>query len=149
MSSCGKGEIMRNGYTRRAYIKTDGTKIASAKVEATCVPDVGKPGKTKSVDRILPKLDKEMHLGTYGYYLDKSISERRDALRQASKVYGDLKVLRRLNLIRNYSEWHQENYAKLSTDVEYLKTRYAGIKSRTLSRSKSKSKSKSRSRTKK
>lgn len=113
---CPKGKIMRIGYTRK-----NGTVI-----EPTCIKDMGKPGKG---DNILPKLKGDLHLGQYGYAVHKTAESRRQALRKASKDNDTLEVLRRLNLIRNYSQ-NSRNKEIYNADVEYMKGYYAKVKKR-------------------
>lgn len=74
---------------------------------------------------ILPNIDDKNSLSKYGYKLTSSMSTRRKSLKKASKKYGTIQVLRRTNLIRNYSKSVPENYKKLSDDVEYMKKVYA------------------------
>jgi len=82
-------------------------------------------GKSK---KILPLLSKEESLSKFGYKLSKSVSARKRALKRAIKERGTLPVLRRVNLIGNYSKSVPKNYEKLRDDVEYLKNQYANEK---------------------
>jgi len=97
---------------------------------------------------LLPPIDKSKRasLSKYGYKLSKSSLSRKRALKKAAKSRGVLRVLKRINLIRNYSKSKPLNYDKLSADVEFLKNEYAKkklkrIKSK-LKRKKSKLKNK-------
>jgi len=76
---------------------------------------------------ILPKISKNDadSLKKHGYKLSRSQTSRRIALKKAAKSRGTLSVLKRVNLIRNYSKSVPINYEKLSSDVEYLKKQYA------------------------
>jgi len=97
---------------------------------------------------LLPKLSmsKEDSLSRYGYKLSKSPNSRKRALKKAARSRGTLSVLRRVNLISNYSKSVPINYDKLREDVEYLKNIYAVEKINKVKKNlKSKSKSKSRS----
>ena len=130
--SCPKGEIMRKGYSRKSYkrqsykrsdgTKVKGSKVGQSRVPPTCIEDVGKVGHGPYT---LPKIENQGALGKYGYSLDKSATSRRKSLKKASKKYGTLEVLRRTNLIRNYSKAVPSNYKKLSADVNYMKSLYA------------------------
>jgi hypothetical protein len=135
---CPKGMIERVGYTRK---NKKGSKKKYSRVEAACVPDKGQPGKGP---QILPPLDKEISLASYGYSTVKSKQSREIALKKASKDIGTLPVLKRTNLIRNYSKWNPKSYDVLSKDVEFLKKQYSREKERKMSRAKSRSKSRSR-----
>ena len=89
-----------------------------------------KSGKLK----ILPPLDKSnLHLSDYGYSLANKDAERKRSLKRASKKEGSLPVLRRLNLIRNYTA-DPSNKKKMTKDVEFLKSKYK--KEKSLKRSK-------------
>lgn len=84
---------------------------------------------------ILPPLSDNVHLSNFGYSLHNTKQNRQNSLKKASKKHGTLKVLKRTNLIANYSQWNKENYKKLRQDVEFLKKTYAKEKikvSRTL-----------------
>ena len=91
---------------------------------------------------ILPKLSNDIHLKSYGYSLEKPMYQRRESLKKASKDIGTLTVLKRTNLIRNYSKSKKENYKKLSKDVKFLKKEYSKQKSKEIKKKSKKSKSK-------
>jgi len=84
-------------------------------------------GGKSTVIRTLPPLSKKksMSLSKYGYTLTKSSINRQKALKKAAKVRGTLSVLKRVNLISNYSKSVPKNHSKLRSDVEYLKNKYA------------------------
>jgi hypothetical protein len=74
--------------------------------------------------KVLPKIAlDDIHLSDYGYSLSNPEIKRKSSLKRASKKEGTLKVLRRLNLIRNYTAVEQ-NKKKMTKDVEYLKEVY-------------------------
>jgi len=79
---------------------------------------------------LLPKIDssKKASLSKYGYKLSKSSLSRKRALKRAARSKGTLRVMRRVNLIRNYSKSVPKNYDKLSADVDFLKNEYAKYK---------------------
>ena len=76
---------------------------------------------------LLPVIDssEKASLSKYGYKLSKSQLSRRRALKRAAKSTGTLRVLKRVNLIRNYSKSVPKNYDTLSSDVDFLKNTYA------------------------
>lgn len=90
---------------------------------------IGRQKQTKSnrsgsvrSSKTLPPIDKNISLSKYGYSVKSSKSRRHSSLKRASKQHSSLTVLRRLNLIRNYSKsGSKENYKRLSDDVEYMK----------------------------
>ena len=74
---------------------------------------------------MLPEVNKKVSLRKHGYRLNQSKISRRKSLRKASRTYGTLPVLRRVNLIRNYSKKNKDKYKTLSNDVEFMKDKYA------------------------
>lgn len=131
---CKSGEILKDGYVRKAhkrneYKRSNGVVVKSSRVPethvaATCVKDTGKPGKGP---KILPKLNDNLKISKYGYSIHKSEPVRRAALREASRDNDTLEVLRKLNLIRNYQS-DKKNKEIFSKDVEYMKKLYAKSK---------------------
>lgn len=74
--------------------------------------------------RLLPKPGDEYHLSKFGYSLSHKRSSRRSSLKAASKKYGTLQVLKRVNLIRNITNPEYEAKKKLASDVNYMKQLY-------------------------
>lgn len=79
--------------------------------------------------KLLPKPDKSNTLSRFGYSLSHKSTSRHTSLKSASKKYGTLPVLKRLNLIRNLTV-PEKNKKKLSQDVDYMKKVYAREKAR-------------------
>lgn len=124
--TCKKGEIMRKSSVKKSHSRklSSGKKIKvkQSRMPATCITDVGEPGKGP---KTLPPLGDDIHLSKYGYDLAETKMSRQKSLKKASKKHGTLTVLRRTNLIANYSKWNEKNYDKLKQDVEFLKDEYA------------------------
>ena len=69
-TKCKPGEILRDGFTRKAhmrkkYEKSNGKKIKAVKVKEsytkpTCVKDMGKPGKGKKIKYVYEQKKKKM-----------------------------------------------------------------------------------------
>jgi len=102
--SCPKGMIERVGYEA---VRSATNKVY--KVKPTCVPDVGKPGKTPESQRIVVKDD--IDLGVYGYdkitkmnadkrhsVLEKAISGVMSS-EKVDKHDASVKVMRHLNYL--------------------------------------------------
>lgn len=131
-NSCKKGEIRRAPYMRKAYSRKSSSKktvkIKKSYVASSCVPAKGKAlsrgSKTPEREKVLPKLGDDVHLSKYGYATHKSISDRHTALKSASYKHGDLVVLRRLNVIRNYQA-DPKAKSIMADDVKYLSLRHA------------------------
>ena len=115
---CQAGEIKRKGYNRKSYVSVTGAHVKKARVPASCIKDRGAPGKGP---KRLPKVKAPGFLREAGYSLSLPEAKRHSALRKAAHKESVLEVLRRVNLIRNYSKAEKKNYSKLSKDVEYLK----------------------------
>ena len=92
---------------------------------------------------LLPKPDtKYHHLSKYGYKLDSKKETRHTSLKRASKKYGTLPVLKRVNLIRNITNPQlTENKKKLASDVKFMTQLYNKEK-RTMERAKPKKRTK-------
>jgi hypothetical protein len=119
---CSKGKILRKGYRRKSYRMANGARVKATRVKAACIKNRGKPGKGP---KTLPPIKRPGELKKYGYSLALPQAKRRAALRKAARKEGVLPVMRRVNLIRNYSKANKLNYKKLSQDVKYLSDLYA------------------------
>jgi hypothetical protein len=75
---------------------------------------------------LLPKPDtKYHHLSKYGYKLSSKKDSRHSSLKRASKKYGTLPVLKRVNLIRNITNPQlTKNKKKLASDVKFMTQLY-------------------------
>ncbi len=94
---CPVGKIVRNGYKRSKYTRKSGVSVKGSKVRASCIKDVGKPGKGTPI----VKLEKDV-LKPYGYQPvsgHQSVEERHKSLKKAIKVMGPLPVYRRINYL--------------------------------------------------
>lgn len=61
---CPPGMIMRNPSVRKSFHRRSGTKVHSARIGATCIKDVGKPGKGKMTIVLDPE---DHYLSEFGY----------------------------------------------------------------------------------
>ena len=121
---CPKGKIMRKSYSRKSYRRKNGSRVSRARVSSSCVKDMGKKGKTPKSKRVLPK-PKKGELRSYGYSTKKSAIARHRSLSRASTGSKDqkLKVIRHLNLIRNYQA-DPTAKKKMSDDIKWLSKEY-------------------------
>ncbi len=115
-SKCGAGEIKRAGYTRKSSRK------GSIKVPATCIKDMGKPGKGPKLG-ILPKKDIGI-LSNYGYSLKKPHEERVKAIKRAIKHEKELSILRHINALRTLFKSNESYYNKLNKDLKWIQHHY-------------------------
>ena len=120
---CKSGEILKSGYKRKGYYKTnrDGSTsyIKPTYVDATCIHDVGKPGKGEK--KIM--IDDKIHLSSFGWKLDKTNKERREALNKAVNKYGQKTIRKRLQAIKNITaEDYERNHNIYQQDLDYLDT---------------------------
>ncbi len=117
---CKKGQILRKNYSRKSSSRSKSKKRII--VKATCIKDIGSKGHGK---KILPKPNPANSLRKFGYKLEAPKLSRHKALLKASKKLGNLPILKRVNLIRNYvPKDYPLNKSKLSDDVEFLKKLY-------------------------
>lgn len=90
-------------------------------------------------NKLLPPINDDIHLGEFGYKLKSGRANRRIALRKAIEKYSILKIMHKVNLIRNYNDPSTDNYKRYTEDVDFLKLLYKTHK-RDLERQKSKKK---------
>ena len=63
---CNKGDIVRSGYYRKAYRRSDGVRVKGAYVSPVCIKNRGAPGKQKGW---MQSVNKEMEKrGTVGVF---------------------------------------------------------------------------------
>lgn len=98
--TCKSGEILRKGYTRRAYTKKTGTRVESTTVPASCILDIGAVGKINNGIGTL----KKGALEQFGYSVTKTEKSRHAALNAAINMYGPLSVYRKLNAVAVYTK---------------------------------------------
>jgi len=112
---------MQSGRKMSKNFKKKGSKNSKSSKKSKS----SKIGRTKSGKlKVLPPIDnQDIHLSDYGYSLDKTQAQRKTSLKRASKKEGTLKVLRRLNLIRNYTAV-EANKEKMLKDMEFMKKQY-------------------------
>ena len=105
---CPSGMIVRNGYTRKGFVKKNGSRVNTIKVPSSCIKSRGLPGKTsdryKDGKGIGPL--KKGELGKHGYHKVKElgIRKRRKALRGAVEEFTALTIFKKLGAIRTYSK---------------------------------------------
>ena len=97
---CPKGAVLRKGFVRRSYIRSNGARISRALVKSICVNDLGLPGKGP---KLIGKL-KKGKLIKYGYRSALSDIARHRSLGKAIKSKGKGVTIRRLNAIRTLTK---------------------------------------------
>jgi len=121
LPTCPPGEV-----TRHAYSTKNGRYVKS-----TCIPDVGKPGKTPKSQRI-PILSQDLELKQYGYKTSDRAEVRQVALKKAINSIASekgittreaaVKVLRHLNALailnKNTNPYKSEH--KFSPDRDWI-----------------------------
>ena len=95
---CPIGSILRKSYVR--IVTKTGKRV---RVPASCIPDVGLPGK-----RIEPGIGplRKGELRRFGYESSLNREARHQALKKAIKELGSLSVWRKLNAIYVYNKNH-------------------------------------------
>jgi hypothetical protein len=118
--SCGIGFILRKGYTRKGYFRSDGAYVEDTVVPAACIIDQGKPG--KGVKLIQGNL--EDMLSPFGYKLALSDAARKKVLVSAFDEVDHLKMLKHLVYLRTLNKSRENLYNKLDKDVKFIQELY-------------------------
>lgn len=118
---CRRGTIKRSAYTRKTR------KSGRIYVPASCIPNVGNPGKGLRTGGPGIGSLREGELAQFGYsdVVHKTVGQRHIALHRAVEKYGPLSVFRKLNAVYIYTR----NTAKASSrifkaDRDWVKTHY-------------------------
>lgn len=120
-SRCSRGKIMRKGYRRSAYTRSDGTKVKSVYVPPSCIKDRGLPGKGTK----LFEIKDEGFLREFGFSTSKPASARRSALHRAIDDANYSKVIKKLNAVAILNKnTNPSMYKKIRSDMAFLKKRY-------------------------
>lgn len=126
---CPKGYIVRNGYSRKTFLRKNGTKIKRKYVKAKCIKSRGGPGKTslrfKDGSGIPPL--KRGELGKHGYKKVKTLTnkQRHDALDSAIREYGSKKIFSKLGALRTYQKRTSPEVSKLFADnMKWIRKKY-------------------------
>jgi len=136
-SRCSKGEILRKSHSRKAHMrksskssKNKTTYVSRSNVRASCVQSAGSSRRTSTNTntsrKLLPKPRiTESHLRDFGYKLSDPVAKREEALKRASRKKSSLKILKRLNLIRNITSSNEvENKNRLEHDIKFMSGEY-------------------------
>lgn len=100
-TSCKRRTIRRAGYTRR--VARSSRRIY---VPASCIPDVGAPGKglaSGSLPGIGPLREGDLSRFGYDKVTTLSVGQRHLALARAVREYGALSLFRKLNAVYVYT----------------------------------------------
>ena len=120
--SCPPGFIRRAGYTRDPFTATrEGTryKVGRTRVPATCVEDVGKPGKTPARERVLPPPEEG---ALHGWKKELPAGKRRKILLGIARDESYRDAVGRLNLLANYTKrTSPETHKAARSDMAWLK----------------------------
>jgi hypothetical protein len=120
---CGKGYILRKGYTRKS---SSGKRV---RVTARCIKDRGLPGKGyQGKGPGIGKL-REGELSQFGYSGVSKLSEsqRHAALKKAIAQYGALDVWRKLNAVAVYTKHTSPVVSRVfKSDMAWIRSSYGG-----------------------
>jgi hypothetical protein len=120
--SCRRGTIPRAGYTRR--VARSSRRIY---VPASCIPDVGAPGKgLASGEPGIGRL-REGDLSRFGYdnVTTLSAGQRRLALARAVRTYGALSLFRKLNAVYVYTRRSSPASSRIfKSDRDWVRATY-------------------------
>jgi hypothetical protein len=113
---CSSVQILCKAYTRKAFTKKDGTKVSASKTPASCIKDVGKPGKGKRLFVL-----RKGTLSKYGYSTKISQQQRHAALRKAVDAGSRLVAIRKLNALAILNKnTHPARYCILRSDMKFV-----------------------------
>lgn len=120
--SCGRGQIQRAGYFRKAYTRTDGTRVASTYVQPSCIKDRGNKGKGPKLFTL-----KKGVLGQYGYEDIKNMTAdaRHKALGRAVRANNGLEIFQRVNALAILNKNTNPSMATLARrDANWIKKEF-------------------------
>ena len=105
--TCKRGMIRRRAYTRKN----------GSRVKASCVKDMGKPGKGKKLFTL-----KKGDLTKYGYSIKVGDEKRQKAHKKASKKIPYATLIRKLNVLSTLFKNTKPLYSKRAKrDMEYIR----------------------------
>ena len=105
--TCKRGQIKRRAFTRK-----NGTRVS-----ATCVRDMGKPGKGKKLFTL-----KKGDLSKYGYPLKANEASRHRTLGKARKHFSYATLIRKLNALAIlHRNTHPKYASRARSDMKYLR----------------------------
>jgi Family of unknown function (DUF5771) len=112
-----KAVFRRKAYTRKAYTRADGTRVKASHVKSTLMKARG----AKRGKKVIPTESlKKAKLRKHGYSTHKPAPQRHSAIRKASREYGTLSTMRKLNAIRVLQKRGNPTlYKKLNADFHY------------------------------
>lgn len=104
MVKCGRGTVRRKAYVRRT--RKGRTRDGRTRVPASCIRDVGNPGKgfKGEGDGIGPLRQGDLSQFGYAHVVGLSEGRRHLALARAVREYGALSLWRKLNAVYVYSK---------------------------------------------
>ena len=126
-NKCKKGQILRSAYIRKSYTSPrTKRRIPSTVVAASCVKDMGAPGKSKAKAFQIPIIRKGL-LAKYGYHdiATLTMDQRHQALKKAVNAYGPQEVIWRLNAVANLQNVANPKISKMfRTDQRWVSALY-------------------------
>lgn len=124
--TCPGGKIRRKGSVVKGYTRKDGVYVKGSKRSSTCIPDKGVKGKTSKSSKVLPKL-KKGGLAKYGLkdLEDMTVADRMKGYERAVKKEGYASIVRRLNVLANYTKKSNPKFSKLvKADMARIKKKF-------------------------
>lgn len=120
--NCPTGKIMRHSYTRVINKKNGTRKLV--RVKATCVKDMGKPGKLAPAAPTIGPL-KKGELSRFGYSYKNPEQVRRRALAVAIKQLGSLNLYRKLDAVAKLTTLTSPKASQtFASDRDWIRTHY-------------------------
>jgi len=120
--NCPVGKIMRHSYTRVVNKKNGTRKLV--RVKATCVKDMGKPGKLAPGAPSIGPL-KKGELSRFGYSYKNPEQVRRRAIAVAIKELGSLNLYRKLDAVAKLTTLTSPKASQtFASDRDWIRTHY-------------------------
>jgi hypothetical protein len=119
---CKKGQVVRDGYKRKAYTRKSGVHVSSSIVKPGCIKAIGMSKKRGTKGKQLFIL-KKGELTKYGYHSNLTETQRHDALKKALSVIKPLSLYRKLDALYILNKNVNPSLAKLfQDDANWVKT---------------------------
>jgi hypothetical protein len=122
--TCKTTEICRNGYYRKAYTRSDGSKVRSTYVRPVCISSPKKSPRKGSRDKGFIGALSDGRLRQFGYSSAKSDISRHRALNAAVNEYGWLSVFRKLNAVMILNKGRRWLYDIFEKDRDWIRNKY-------------------------
>lgn len=121
---CKAGQIVREGYTRKAFVRKSGVHVSRSKVAPGCIKATGLSKTRGTKGKQLFVLEKGA-LTKYGYHANLTEEERHSALKKALIHIKPLSVYRKLNALYVLNNNKNKSLAQLyRNDANFVRASF-------------------------